>query len=128
LGVAALIAAALNARKRSRHDTEMASLRLLGLTRGQITGAGLVELGFVGAALAIVGGLGGVLAVLALLPTLPLVKPPDHGLPLEQGVLWWPPLVAGCAAALVWCLVGWRTARVVDSASRPATLREEAGG
>ncbi len=128
LGVAALIAAALNARKGPRRNTEMASLRLLGLTRGQITRAGLVELGLVGAALAGVGGLGGVLAVRALLPTLPLVVPPEHGLPLAQGVLWWPPLVAGLAAALVWCLVGWRTARVLDGPTRPATLREEAGG
>ncbi|MCM0620920.1 hypothetical protein [Nocardioides bruguierae] len=82
--------------------------------------AGLLVLGAAGAAL------GTALSAALLLPSLGLVRVPDHGLALEPGVTTGPLVVLAAVVAVVVVAVVGRGRSVGAVSTRPGLLREEA--
>ena len=123
--VALLVLAAAVARQRAAWTREVAALRAVGVGQGLLRRSGRVEVLWLTVAAALATVAGGVAAVRLLLAHLPLVTVPDHAVPLETGVAWWPVGIATLVALLVVAAVAGRGRAVRPEASRPAILREE---
>jgi hypothetical protein len=70
----------------------------------------------------------GVLAARLLLPVMPLVRQHEYAVALVTNIPPWVPLVVGGVAVAMLLTWGARLSLVPASATRPAILREEAGG
>ena len=122
---ALLVLAAAVARQRGAWTREVASLRAVGVQQALLRRSGRIEVLWLTVAAALATVAGAVAAVRLLLAHLPLVTVPEHAVPLETGVAWWPVGIATVVAVLVVAVVAGRGRAVRAEQSRPAILREE---
>jgi hypothetical protein len=128
LVVAGLAIAGSVARRRAARTEELAVLRLLGIPPAQAGRSTWVESGLLAAATLAAAVAAGLLATRLLLPVLPLVRQDEYAVTLVTSIPLWVPLVVGVAAVTMLLAWGARLSLVPASATRPAILREEAGG
>jgi hypothetical protein len=128
LAMAALVLGASAVRQRAERRREIAALRVLNVSAAQVRRTGRTELGLLGAITAMLAVAGGTAAGVLLLSTLPLVRLPEFSLELRDGIPWWAPVVAGLTALLMLIVILGGARRLSPRATRPAILREEAGG
>ena len=122
--VSILVLAAAVSRQRRALATEVAALRVVGVSREDITTVGRRELAVLTVAGTLATLAGSVICIQLLVSRLPLVHVPTNGLPAHFGLGWVPLLLAaGVAAAVAW-VVGSRGKRVGVQESRPAIMRE----
>ena len=121
---ALLVLAAAVARQRAAWLRELAALRVVGVSTGQLRRSGRVEVGWLAVAAVLATVVGGVAAVRLLLAHLALVTVPVHSVPLRTGVAVGPVVLAAGLVAVVVLVVNGRGRAVQAERSRPAILRE----
>jgi hypothetical protein len=125
--VALLALGAGVARHLRDYRSDVASLRVLGISVGTARKAGRAELVSLTVLVLAIVVAGGWLAVRLLLAGLPLLTLPVAGSPLDTAPHAWPLAIPAVLAAAAVVLVGGRARAVRAATTRPSLLREEEG-